>query len=170
MTATDEVELKTEEKPQLAPPPRWPPTALGAGVLPPPPPRRRPPRTTKQRYVVLYFVRRPRLLRAMAAGVVSGAFFAITRIGPHPFAVRGVVPVLAGGAAFGAVMSATLRWMPRRLNATAYSLLAVAGATGAAVWWFLLHRSSPFLATAVLGALLAQGVVAFETWLRQAAA
>src|SRR5256886_11568730 len=39
----EEFERKTEEKAQLVPPVRRPPTALGTGTPPPPPPPRRPP-------------------------------------------------------------------------------------------------------------------------------
>jgi hypothetical protein len=38
------------------------------------------------------------------------------------------------------------------------------------VWWLFIHPASSLLLAAVLGALLTQAVVAFESWLRQAAA
>jgi len=96
-----------------------------------------------------------------------GAFAAITRLGPHPFSLRGVVPVLTAGAVFGAVVATARR---SRSTAPSYRLLAFAGAVGGIVWWLMVHPASALLATAVLGALLAQGVVAFELWLRRAAA
>ena len=174
MTATDEIQLMTEDKPRLAPPPRWPPTALGAGVLPPPPPppppRRKSPPTPRRAYLVVYLVRRPGLLRTLGAGVVLGAFGAITRLGPHPFSLRGVTPVLAAGAAFGLVVAMALRSMGRPLSAPPYPLLALAGAIGGSVWWLMLRPPSGLLEAAVVGALLAQAVVAFEVWLRRAAA
>ena len=170
MTATDEIQLKTEDKARLAPPPRWPPTALGAGVLPPPPPRRQPPPTPRRAYLVLYFVRRPGLFRTLGAGVVVGAFTAITRLGPHPFSLRGVTPVLGAGAVFGLVVALVLRSMRRTSSAPPYPLLALAGALGGSVWWLLLRPPTGLLAAAVVGALLAEAVVAFEVWLRRAAA
>ena len=170
MTATDEFQLKTEEKAYLVPPRRWPPTALGAGVLPPRPPRRKSPPPTRRVYLVAYLVRRPGLLRTVATGVTLGAFAAITRLGPHPFSLRGVAPVLAAGAVFGSVVATVLRSKRRNSNAPSYPLLALAGAVGGIVWWLMVHPSSALLAAVVLGALLAQGVVAFERWVRHAAA
>ena len=170
VTATDEIQRITEERAQLAPPPRWPPTALGAGVLPPPPPRRRPPGTRRQLYLVVYLTRRPGLVRTVATAVVVGAFAAITRLGPHPFSLRGVVPILAGGAVFGLVVATARRSLGQASSAVPYALLAVAGAAGGTVWWLILHPPSALLIAAAVGALLAQGVVAFELWLRQAAA
>jgi hypothetical protein len=170
MTATDEIQLKPEEKTYLVPPPRWPPTALGAEVLPPPPPRPNPPPPTRRVYLVAYLVRRPGLLRTLTTGVLLGAFAAITRLGPHPFSLRGVAPVLAAGAVFGAVVATVLRTKRRNSNAPSYPLLALAGAVGGIVWWVMVHPSSALMAPVVLGALLAQGVVAFERWVRQAAA
>jgi hypothetical protein len=99
-----------------------------------------------------------------------GAFAAITRLGPHPFSLRGVVPILAAGAVFGLVVATARRWMRWTSSAVSYALLAVAGAAGGTVWWLMLHPPSAFLMAAALGAFLAQGVVAFELWLRQAAA
>jgi hypothetical protein len=170
MTATDEIQLKTEEKARLAPPRRWPPTALGAGVLPPPPPRRQPPATLRRAYLVLYLVRRPGLLRTLGAGVVLGAFAAITRLGPHPFSLRGVTPVLVAGGVFGLVVALALRSMRRTSSGPPYPLLALAGAVGGIVWWLMLRPPSGVLAAAMVGAVLAQAVVAFEVWLRRAAA
>ena len=170
MTATDELQVMTEERAHLVPPPRWPPTALGAGVFPPPPPRRQPPQTPRRVYLITYLVRRPSLLRTVATGLMLGAFAAITRLGPHPFSLRGVVPVLTAGAVFGAVVATARRSLRRRSTAPSYRLLAFAGAVGGIVWWLMVHPASALLATAVLGALLAQGVVAFELWLRRAAA
>ena len=170
MTATDDIELKTEERAHLVPPPRWPRTALGAGVHPPRPPRRQPALTTRHLYLVAYLVRRPGLLRTVATGLTLGAFAAITRLGPHPFSLRGVAPVLAAGAVFGAVVATALRTRQQNSNSSFYPLLAFAGAVGGIVWWLMARPPSALLAAAVLGALLAQGVVAFERWLRQAAA
>jgi len=152
------------------PPPRWPPTALGAGVFPPPPPRRQPSPTPRRVYLITYLVRRPSVLRTVATGFMLGAFAAITRLGPHPFSLRGVVPVLTAGAVFGAVVATARRSVRRSSTAPSYRLLAFAGAVGGIVWWLMVHPPSALLATAVLGALLAQGVVAFELWLRRAAA
>src|SRR5439155_83487 len=101
MTATDEVQLETEAKARLAPPPRWPPTAIGAGALPLPPPRQQPRATPRRLYLLVYLIRRPGLLKTLATGLMLGAFAAITRLGPHPFSLRGVVPILTAGFALG---------------------------------------------------------------------
>jgi hypothetical protein len=169
MTAIDEIQPKTEAKAHLVPPARWPPTALGAGVLPPRPPPKPPPKPVRL-YVIAYLARRPGLLRTVAAGVMLGAFVAITRLGPHPFSLRGVVPVLAAGAVFGTVVATALRTRGQTANWPIYPLLAFAGGVGGSVWWLMVRPPSPLLAAAVLGALLAQGVVALERWLRRAAA
>src|SRR5260370_6984941 len=95
MTATDEFQLKTEETAYLVPPRRWPPTALGAGVLPPRPPRRKSPPPTTRVYLVAHLVRRPGLLRTVATGVPLGPFAPTTRLGPHPLSLRGVSHALA---------------------------------------------------------------------------
>src|SRR2546426_10816904 len=170
MTATDEFQLATEAKARLAPPPRWPPTAIGAGALPLPPPRQQPRATPRRLYFLVYLIRRPGLLTTLATGLMLGAFAAIPRLGPHPFSLRGVVPVLTAGAVFGAVVATARRSVRRSSTAPSYRLLAFAGAVGGIVWWLMVHPPSALLATAVLGALLAQGVVAFELWLRRAAA
>jgi hypothetical protein len=99
-----------------------------------------------------------------------GAFAAITRLGPHPFSLRGVVPILAAGAVFGLVIATARHSMRWTSSALSYALLALAGAAGGTVWWLMLHPPSALLVAAALGALLAQGVVAFELWLRQGAA
>src|SRR3989449_2392900 len=36
----------------------------------------------------------PILLQTLATGLMLGAFAAITRLGPHPFSLRGIVPIL----------------------------------------------------------------------------
>lgn len=170
MAATDEIQLRTEDRAQLAPPPRWPPTALGAGAVPPQPPRRHPRPTPRRLYLVVYLMRRPGLLSTVATGVMVGAFAAITRLGPHPFSFRGVGPMLAAGAVFGVVVATAHRSMRRTSSARSYTVLALAGAAGGTVWWLLLRPPSALLIAAVLGAFLAQGVVVFELWLRRAAA
>src|SRR6266581_2129372 len=91
MTATDEVQLETEAKARLAPPPRWPPTAIGAGALPLPPRRQQPRATPRRLYLLVYLIRRPGLLKTLATGLMLGAFAAITRLGPHPFSLRRAV-------------------------------------------------------------------------------
>jgi hypothetical protein len=118
----------------------------------------------------VHVVRRPGLLRTLAAGVVLGAFVAITRLGPQPFALRGVVPVLAAGAVSGLVVATALRSMRRSSSAPSYTLLGLAGAAGGVIWWLMVRPPSGLPTALVLGALLAQGVVAFERWLRRAAA
>jgi hypothetical protein len=169
MTATDDIQLQTEEKALRAPPPRGPPTAVGAGVLPPLPPRRPPLASTRVRLVV-YLIRRPGLLRTLASGAMVGAFWAITRLGPHPFSLHGVVPMLAGGSTFGLLVAAALRSRWRAFRAAWYPLLGLAGGVAGIVWWLMARPPSAFVMAALLGALLAQGVVAFETWLRRPAA
>src|SRR5438034_233376 len=116
MTATDEFQLQTEAKARLAPPPRWPPTAIGAGALPPPPPRQQPRATPGRLYLLVYLIRRPGLLETLATGLMLGAFAAITRLGPHPFSLRGVVPILTAGAVFGMVVAAAFGLWARRLR------------------------------------------------------
>lgn len=167
MTATDDIQPETEVKAQRAPPPRWPPTAVGAGGFPPLPPRRPPPRRF---HLVVYLIRRPGLLRTLASGALIGAFVAITRLGPHPFSLHGVVPVLAGGSAFGLLVAAALRLRPHGVNGAWYAVLGFAGGVAGIVWWLVARPPSAFVLAALLGALLAQGVVAFESWLRRAAA
>jgi hypothetical protein len=170
ITAAEEIPLATEARARLALPPRRPPTALGAAVVPPLPPRRRPPpRPSRPPRIAVYMVRRPTLLRTVATGVIIGAFAAITRLGPHPFALRGVVPILAAGGVSGVVMATVGRSMPRLSKALFYVWLTVAGCAGGMVWWLLVHPSSSLLIAMWLGALLAQTIVAFEAWLRQAA-
>jgi hypothetical protein len=164
MTAIDEIQPKTEAKAHLVPPARWPPTALGAGVIPP-----RPPPKPMRLYVIAHWARGPGLLRTVATGVMLGAFAAITRLGPHPFSLRGVVPILAAGAVFGTVVATALRTRRQNANWPIYPLLAFAGGVGGIVWWLIVRPPSPLLAAAVLGALLAQGVVALERYLRRAA-
>src|SRR5206468_7086362 len=128
-------------------PPRWPPTALGAAVVPPLPPRRRlPPPHPRRAHIVVYLVRRPGLLRTVATGLMLGAFAAITRLGPHPFSLRGVAPVLAAGAVFGAVVATVLRTRRRNSNSAFYPLLAFAGAVGGIVWWLLVRSPSALFA------------------------
>ena len=171
LTAAEEIPLATEARAELAPPPRWPPTALGAGLVPPPPPQRRQPLPPPRRlHIVVYLIHRPSLLRTVATGVVLGAVTAITRLGPHPFSLRGVAPILAAGAAFGVVAGTVRRSIPRPSTAFLYILLTVAGGVGGMVWWLLIRPSSSILIAVALGAVLAQGVVVFESWLRQAAA
>jgi len=170
MTATDEVQLETEAKARLAPPPRWPPTAIGAGALPLPPRRQQPRATPRRLYLLVYLIRRPGLRETLATGLMLGAFAAITRLGPHPFSLRGVVPILTAGAVFGMVVAAARRSIGRTSTRLSYALLALAGAAGGTVWWLMLRPPSALLMAALLGAFLAQGVVAFELWLRRAAA
>jgi len=171
ITATEEIQLATEARAHLALPPRRPPTALGAGVVPPLPPRRRPPPPPPRRVqIVVYIIRRPTLLRTLATGVILGAFVAITRLGPHPFSLRGVVPILAAGGISGLVIATVRRSMPRLSKARLSVWLTLAGGAGGMVWWVLVHPSSSLLIAVGLGALLAQAIVAFESWLRQAAA
>lgn len=167
---TDEIQLETEPRARLAPPPRWPPTALGAGALAPLSPRRQYLRSAaRRRYVVVYIARRPSLLRTLITGVVLGAFVAITRLGPHPFALRGVVPMLAAGAVSGLVLASTDRLAHRPARVAGFALINAAGALGGAAWWLLARPPSSFLFASGLGAVLALGVVAFERWLQQAA-
>lgn len=166
MTATDE--LKTQAKAWLPPPPRRPRTTVRAEALPPPSPRR--PTVGERAYVIaLYAICRPGLLRTMAGGVMFGAFAAITRIGPHPFSLRGVVPVLVAGAVSGAIVSLVLRSMRRHGMTRSYAVLTAAGAIGGIVWWLMVRPASALLTAAVLGAALADGVIAFERRLRPAA-
>src|SRR5881394_3902274 len=99
ITAAEEIPLGTEARAHLALPPRWPPTALGAAVVPPLPPRRRlPPRHPRRAHIVVYLVRRPTLLRTVATGIIRGALPAIPRPGPRPAMRMGVAPILAAGA------------------------------------------------------------------------
>ena len=171
VTAAEEIPLGTEARAHLGLPPRWPPTALGAAVVPPLPPRRRlPPPHPRRAHIVVYLVGRPTLLRTVATGMILGAFAAITRLGPHPFSLRGVAPILAAGAVFGVVVATVRRSIPRLSKALFYVWLTLAGGAGGTVWWLLVRPSSPLLIAVGLGALLAQAVVAFESWLRQAAA
>ncbi|HTD71025.1 MAG TPA: hypothetical protein VK647_11285 [Gemmatimonadales bacterium] len=79
-------------------------------------------------------------------------------------------PVLAAGATFGLIVATAFRWMQRGSSGPPYPLLALAGGIGGIVWWLMLRPPSGLVAAAVLGALLAQAVVAFEVWLRRAAA
>lgn len=168
LTAAEEIPVATEARALLALPPRWPPTALGAGMVPPlPPPRRPPPPRPKRTPIVVYIIRRPTLLRTVSTGVILGAFVAITRLGPHPFSMRGVVPILAAGSVAGVVIGSVGRSMPRLSKALFYLWLALAGGAGGMVWWLLVHPSSPILIAVGLGALLAQAIVAFELWLRR---
>src|SRR5437899_6837306 len=155
MTATDEFQLETEAKARLAPPPRWPPTAIGAGALPLPPPRQQLRATPRRLYLLVYLIRRPGLLETLATGLMLGAFAAITRLGPHPFSLRGVAPILAAGAVFGAVVATVRRSIPRLSKALVYVWLTLAGGAGGTVWWLLVRPSSPLLIAVGLGALLA---------------
>jgi len=118
----------------------------------------------------VYLIRRPGLLQTLATGLMLGAFAAITRLGPHPFSLRGIVPILTAGAVFGMVVAAARRSIGRTSTRVSYALLALAGAAGGTVWWLMLRPPSALLMAALLGAFLAQGVVAFELWLRRAAA
>lgn len=171
ITAGEEIPLATEARARLAPPPRLPPTALGAGSIPPFPPRREPPPLPPGRlHIVVYFIRRPSLFRALATSVILGAFAALTRLGPHPFSLGGVLPVLAAGSVFGLVVAAVRRLVPHPSKAFAYVVLTLAGAAGGMVWWMLIQPSSSILVAMGLGALLTQAVVAFELWLDRAAA
>jgi hypothetical protein len=171
ITAAEEIPLATEARVQLAPPPRSPPTALGAGTIPPFPPRREPrPLPPRRLHIVVYLIRRPSLFRALATSVILGAFAALTRLGPHPFSLRGILPVLAGGSVFGLVVAAARRLIPHPSRTFGYVLLTLAGAAGGMTWWMLVQSSGSLLVAMGLGALLTQAVVAFELWLGQAAA
>jgi hypothetical protein len=171
ITATEEIPPATDARAQLALPPRWPPTALGAAVVPPLPPRRPPPpQPARRAQIVVYIIRRPTLLRTVVTGVILGAFTAITRLGPHPFSLRGVVPILAAGGVSGVVMASAGRFLPRPAKVFFHVWLILAGGAGGMVWWLLAHPSSSILIAVGLGALLAQAIVAFESWLRHATA
>jgi hypothetical protein len=95
---------------------------------------------------------------------------AITRLGPRPFSFQGIVAILAAGAVFGLLVAIVRRSIPRPSEGFSCLLLTLAGGSGGLVWWLLIHPSSSLLLAAVLGALMAQAVVAFESWLRRAAA
>ena len=166
MSAIDEIEVQTQAQGLLVPPPRWPRTALGAEAVPPPPPHRQSAPAPTRRYVLVYSVRRAGWIRALAVSVILGAFAAITRLGPHPFSWRGILPVLAAGAVFGAVLA----FVRRRVQALPHAHLALAGGIAGVAWWLLVRPASPLLNAALLGAVLANGVAAFEAWLQRAAA
>src|SRR5206468_4102840 len=87
----------TPQAPRLTPRPRWPPAAIGAGALPLRPPRQQLRATPRRLYLLVYLTRRPGLRQALATGLMLGAFAAIARLGPHPFSLRGVVPILTAG-------------------------------------------------------------------------
>src|SRR5437879_1888118 len=137
MTATDEFQLQTEAKARLAPPPRWPPTAIGAGALPPPPPRQQPRATPGRLYLLVYLIRRPGLLETLATGLMLGAFAAITRLGPHPFSLQGVVPILTAGDVFGVVVAAARRSFGRISPRVSHELLVLAGTACGTVRWII---------------------------------
>ena len=168
ITATDNISLATEARARLVPPPRLPPTALGAESVPPFLPRRVYPRVSPKR-VVVWVIRRPSLLRALATSMMLGAIAAITRLGPHPFSLRGVLPILAAGSVFGLVVGVARRLVPHPSQDFSRALVILAGAAGGTVWWMLIQPPSSILVAMGLGALLTQAVVAFELWLRQAA-
>jgi hypothetical protein len=118
----------------------------------------------------VYLIQRPTLLRTLITGAILGAFIAITRLGPRPFSFQGIVAVLAAGAVVGLVVAIVRRSIQSPSKGFSYLLLALAGGSGGLVWWLFIHPASSLLLAAVLGALLTQAVVAFESWLRQAAA
>ena len=170
ITAAEEYSLATEARARLAPPPRLPPTARGAGSIPPFPPRREPPPLQRRHlHIVVYLIRRPTLFRALTTGGILGAVAALTRLGPHPFSLRGVLPVLAAGSVFGLVVAAARRFISHPSKTFGYVLLALAGAAGGMIWWILIQPSNSILAAMGLGALLTQAVVVFELWLDKAA-
>src|SRR2546422_11321796 len=76
----------------------------------------------------------PILLQTLATGLMLGAFAAITRLGPHPFSLRGVVPILTAGAVFGMVGAAARRSFGRTSTRLSYAVLAIAGAAGGIGW------------------------------------
>lgn len=97
--------------------------------------------------------------------MILGAFAALTRVGPHPFSLRGILPVLVAGSVFGLVVATARRLIPHPSRTFAYVLLTLAGAAGGMVWWMLIQPSSSILVAMGLGALLTHAVVAFELWL-----
>lgn len=121
-------------------------------------------------HLIVYLIQRPTLFRTLITGAILGAFIAITRLGPRPFSFQGIVAILAAGAVFGIFMAIVRRSIARPSKGFSYLLLTLAGGSGGLVWWLLIHPSSSLLLAAVLGAVLTHAVVAFESWLRQAAA
>jgi hypothetical protein len=113
---------------------------------------------------------RTRFLPTLATGILLGAIIALLHIGPTPFTVVGTVGILAGGAAFGAILALAIRLIPHMPTALFSALATLAGGIAGAVWWIAVQPSSSLLAAVLFAAGLALIMVIVEVWFGHAAA
>jgi hypothetical protein len=111
-----------------------------------------------------------RFLPTLLGGSALGAGAAVTALWPYPLSLQGAGATLAGGAAFGLVVAATVtltRTLPR---VAFFGVCALAGAAGGAVWWLVIHPPTGLPLAVAIGCVVALGVTLFEEFFGQAAA
>ena len=114
--------------------------------------------------------RRPPFLLTLLAGSVLGSVAALIELWPYPLSLRGAVAILGAGAAWGAVLATSVRFVPTPSRLAWLGAWALGGGVGGAAWWLLLRPAGTLLAAAVVGGVLALGIVALEEFFGQAAA
>ena len=102
--------------------------------------------------------------------MVLGSLAALIELWPYPLSLRGAVATLGAGAAFGAVLAASVKFIPTTSRLAFLGICTLGGGAGGLAWWLLLRPASSPLASVLVGGIIGLGLVTLEELFGQAAA
>src|SRR5437016_10050936 len=114
--------------------------------------------------------RQPPFLVMLLAAMIAGSFAAFVELWPYPLSLRGAVATLSAGAAFGAVLAGSVRFVPTSSRLASFGVCALGGGVGGLAWWLLLRPVSGPLAAILIGGIVALVLVTLVELFGHAAA
>jgi len=102
--------------------------------------------------------------------MLAASLAALLELWPYPLSLRGAVATLGAGAAFGAVLAASVRFIPTSTQLALFGVCAMGGGVGGLAWWWLLRPPSSLVTAVLISGIIALGLVTLEELFGRAAA